>query len=234
MLGLAKQWKRILKENGSLFLNLAQVNNPKSPTLSLYQEKLLMALVEEEGYSYAGRWYWHNPSKIPAGHWVTHDRSRLKNGVEEIYWLSKTDKPKANNRNVLIPYGEGMKKTIEKGGDSRKIRPSGHGGVRNTSFARSNGGSIPSNLIRSVPKTTQNDPYQKYCLSQNLPIHPGRFPSDLPEFAINLTTDIGDLVYDPLSGSNTTGAAAEKLHRYWISSEMALQYVLGGMGRFVN
>jgi site-specific DNA-methyltransferase (cytosine-N4-specific) len=35
---------------------------------------------------------------------VTVQRIRVKDSVEYIWWLSKTDRPKANNRNVLQPY----------------------------------------------------------------------------------------------------------------------------------
>jgi site-specific DNA-methyltransferase (cytosine-N4-specific) len=230
LLVLASKWKSLLTEDGSLFLNLSQVYNKGEPTLSLYQERLLLALVEDAGYHYSGRWYWHNPAKIPSGEWVTRRRSRITNGIEEIYWLSKTPFPKADNRHVLKPYGRTMQRTLAKGGDPRKTRPGGHGGDR-ASFAVDHGGAIPQNLL-VFPNSSSNDTYRRYCRAHDLPQHPARFPEGLPEFAIKLTTDPYQVVYDPLSGSNVTGKVAERLQRYWISSEQALAYIKGSIAHF--
>jgi len=40
------------------------------------------------------------------------------------------------------------------------------------------------------------------------------------------------LVLDPFAGSNTTGAAAEKLGRRWIAIEPQDNYISGSLGRF--
>lgn len=66
----------------------------------------------------------------------------------------------------------------------------------------------------------------------HLPGHPAAFPTTLPEFGIRLTTEPGDLVYDPMAGSGTTAFVAEQLGRRWLSSERALDYVRGAALRF--
>ena len=38
---------------------------------------------------------------------------KIKDTVENIFWLSKTKNPKANNKNVLSEYSKSMKKLIE-------------------------------------------------------------------------------------------------------------------------
>lgn len=42
-----------------------------------------------------------------------------------VWWFSKTDDPKADNRKVLQPYSESMKSLL-KNGYKAKLRPSGH------------------------------------------------------------------------------------------------------------
>jgi len=57
---------------------------------------------------------------------------------------------------------------------------------------------------------------------------------ELAAFFIKFLTDRSDLVVDPFAGSNTTGAAAEKLRRRWISVEARDEYAYGSWGRFVK
>jgi site-specific DNA-methyltransferase (cytosine-N4-specific) len=57
-------------------------------------------------------------------------------------------------------------------------------------------------------------------------------PIALPEFFIKFLTTPRNLVLDPFGGSNTTGAAAERLKRRWISVEDNEAYIQGSRGRF--
>jgi site-specific DNA-methyltransferase (cytosine-N4-specific) len=54
----------------------------------------------------------------------------------------------------------------------------------------------------------------------------------VPEFFINFLTQPGQLVLDPFAGSNTTGHAAERLERRWLSIEINPDYVAGSRLRF--
>ena len=55
---------------------------------------------------------------------------------------------------------------------------------------------------------------------------------DLPEFFIRLLTKPRNLVFDPFSGSNCTGAAAESLKRRWLATEPESMYIDGSVARF--
>jgi site-specific DNA-methyltransferase (cytosine-N4-specific) len=57
-------------------------------------------------------------------------------------------------------------------------------------------------------------------------------PADLAKFFIKFLTLPDDLVLDPFGGSNTTGAAAEELDRYWIGIEASNEYIKGSRGWF--
>lgn len=55
--------------------------------------------------------------------------------------------------------------------------------------------------------------------------HPAPFPSKLVENCILLSTQRGDLVFDPFMGSGTTALVAERLGRNWCGFEMDQKYI---------
>jgi site-specific DNA-methyltransferase (cytosine-N4-specific) len=60
----------------------------------------------------------------------------VKDAINTVWWLSKTEWPKASNRRVLQPYSPGMTELLAKGYRAMK-RPSGHDISEN--FAIDNG-----------------------------------------------------------------------------------------------
>lgn len=56
-------------------------------------------------------------------------------------------------------------------------------------------------------------------------VHPTEKPAALIEKLIEMSTDPGDLVVDPFSGSGSSSVAARKLGRHSIGIEMELEYV---------
>lgn len=231
LLGIAKDWPRKLTSTGSIVLNLADVWERGRPSISLYQERLLLRLVDDLGLRLCARYAWLNPSKMPSpAEWVTVRRVRVKPSLEQIYWLSPHDHPYADNRQVLQPYSESMKARMAAGGEKGANRPSGFA-LAEGAFSANNGGSIPSNLIQAA-NTESNSAYIRYCKEHSFPVHPARFPGVLPGHFIKLLTREGDVVYDPFGGSLKTGEVAEQHGRRWICSERVLEYIQGGRGRF--
>jgi site-specific DNA-methyltransferase (cytosine-N4-specific) len=225
----AQQIFRALKPDGSFILNIGGSYNPGTPTRSLYHFKLLVALVEQVGFHLAQECFWYNPAKLPApAEWVTVRRQRIKDSVEYVWWLSKSPWPKADNRNVLVPYSPDMERLIKRGYRA-KMRPSGHNITGK--FQVDRGGAIPANLVERGNNESNSD-YMKACIAAGLKVHPARFPAALPEFFIKLCTRPGDLVVDPFAGSNTTGFVAESLGRRWIASELDAVYVKASSLRF--
>lgn len=225
-------YKPKLRSTASLFLNLGDVWNRRSPTMSLYQERLVIKLCDEYGYHLAERMTIENPSRLPGpAEWVTVRRVRVTPSTEALYWLSPTEHPKANNRAVLRPYSESMRRLLAKGGQGKsRRRPSGHA-LGEGAFSRDSGGSIPHNLLIAA-NTSSNDAYQRHCRQLGLPVHPARFAPAAVEFPILLTTDEGDHVVDIFGGSNVVGRVAERLRRRWTVVEKSLTYAAGGMFRF--
>jgi len=225
----AVEFKRILKDTGSLVIDIGGTWVKGQPTRSLYHFELVIALCNTVGFHLAQEFYWYNPSKLPSpAEWVTVRRLRVKDAVDPVWWLSKTPNPKANNRNVLKSYSESMLKLLEKGYRA-KLRPSGHDISEN--FSRDNRGAIPPNLLE-IANTDSNGTYLRECREHGIKPHPARFPHRLPGFFIRFLTAPGDLVIDPFAGSNVTGEVAERLGRRWLAFELVEEYLEASRFRF--
>ncbi|HEY7158199.1 MAG TPA: site-specific DNA-methyltransferase [Gemmataceae bacterium] len=217
---------RVLNAEGSFVFDLGGAWN-RGGTRSLFQYELILRL--SKIFHLAQEIYWYNPSKLPTpAEWVTIRRTRVKDAVNTLWWLSKTEAPRADNRRVLRPYSRSMRRLLRDGYQTAK-RPSQHD--IGPHFRRDNGGAIPPNLLQ-VPNTRSSDEYFRRCRAAGLPIHPARFPAPVPEFFIRFLTEPGQLVLDPFAGSNMTGYVAEQLERRWLSIEIRSDYVAGSQLRF--
>jgi len=225
----AKEFHRVLKDSGSLVIDIGGVWNKGEPTRHLYQFKLLIMLCEEYGFKLAQDFYWWNPAKLPTpAEWVAVRRIRAKDAIDKVWWLSKTAWPKASNTRVLQPYSDSMRNLLAKG-YRPNLRPSGHD-ISNR-FRIDNGAAIPPNIL-AIANTKSNSRYLRYCRSNGISPHPARFPVELPEFFVRMLTDEDDLVIDPFAGSCVTGEVCERLRRRWICVELQEAYLQGAIGRF--
>ncbi len=228
----AATFRRVLKDQGSLVIDIGGAWTPGQPTRSIYHFKLLIMLCEEFGFHLAQEFYWWNPAKIPSpAEWVNIRRVRVKDAVNCIWWLSPSPWPKASNLRVLQPYSDSHKALIASNKYNRGPRPSEW--VASDKFGTDNGGAIPPNLI-AVPNTESNSFYQRYCKDRDIKPHPARYPAAIPEYFIRMLTDQGDLVVDPFAGSCVTGEVCERLGRRWICVEIFEEYLRGALGRFVS
>ncbi len=225
----AQEIHRVLRPDGSFVFELGGAWNSGSGTRSLFQYELILRLARL--FHLAQEFYWYNPSRLPTpAEWVTIRRTRVKDAVNMLWWLSKSDAPQADNRRVLKPYSRSMKRLL-KDGYSPAQRPSQH--EIGPHFRRDNGGAIPPNIL-TVPNTRSHDDYIRACRAAGLTVHPARFPPELPDFFIRFLTGPRQLVLDPFAGSNVTGQVAEGLERSWVSIEVNPEYVAGSRLRFAG
>jgi site-specific DNA-methyltransferase (cytosine-N4-specific) len=225
----AKEFKRILRNDGSLVIDLGGAYLPGHPVRSLYQYELLLHLCKDLKFFLAQEFFHYNPARLPApAEWVNVRRIRVKDSVNVVWWLSKTEYPKANNRNVLRPYTPAMKNLLKKGYKA-KMRPSGHNITHK--FSRENEGAIPPNILE-LGNNDSNSSYMRGCANAGIKPHPAKFPKKFAEFFIKFLTDENDIVLDPFAGSNTTGYVAENLNRRWIAFELVESYLQGSWYRF--
>ena len=224
------KFHKVLKRTGSLVIHLGGSWNKNSPTKTLYNFELAIAIARSGLFHFIQDFYWFNNAKLPTpAQWVAVKRIRIKDAVDPIWWFAKTTNPKADNRKVLKPYSASMRKLLEKGYKPGK-RPSGHD--ISDKFANDHGGAIPPNLLE-IPNTNSNSYYLRACRAAGLKPCPARYPVALPSFFISFLTDPEDLVLDPFGGSNTTGEAAEKLGRRWLCFEICEEYLKGSWFRFL-
>ncbi len=249
-------WRK-LRDDGSLVIDLGGAWRKGSPTRSLYQFKLLLELCENlggESFHLAQEFYWYNPSKMPLpAQWVNVERCRVKDSVNVIWWLSKTERPKADNRKVLTPYSPDMERLLERQSYNGGRRPGG-ARVCEEAWKRRHGGAIPPNVLElpfaagdadadwrnflTIGGSESKSRYHRACKAleehhgspdgdgpPRFKKHPARFPVQLPTFFVRLLTDEGDLVVDPFAGSNVTGQAAEVDGRSWRAFELHRHYL---------
>jgi len=229
----AKEFWRVLSDDGSLVIHIGGAWNKGQPTRSLYHFELLLELCHNNDsgcrFYLAQDFYWFNSARLPApAEWVTIRRIRVKDAVDPIWWLSKSPFPKADNRKVLNQYSKAMQQLLKRGYNAGP-RPSGHN--ISLKFQQDLGGAIPPNLL-AFANTESNSQYLRVCRECEIQPHPARYPVELPEFFIKFLTNEGDLVLDPFGGSNATGEAAEKAKRRWIYFEAHENYLKGSKFRF--
>jgi len=234
LLRFTMEAKRVLKDTGSFVLDLGGAYRKGRPVRSLYNYRVLIKLCDKQGWNLAEEFFWFNPAKLPSPiEWVNKRKIRVKDAVNTVWWLSKSDFPKADVSRVLVPYSGRMKQLLRNSQKyySPKKRPSGHDISEH--FANDRGGAIPPNLLE-IPNTESNSQYLRCCKMVGVKGHPARFPQKLPEFFIKFLTDVSDTVLDIFAGSNTTGAASEKLGRHWIAFELEREYLATSAFRFLS
>lgn len=230
-LDFAEEVYDVLEEDGSFVIDIGGGWKKGRPVRSIYHFKLLTRLVEECGFHLAQDFYWHNPAKLPTpAQWVTIERIRVTDSVNHVWWLSKSERPKADNKRVLREYSDSQKELMEEGYEDKK-RPSGHD-ISDTFDDPKEDGSIPPNLLE-IANTASNTHYLRACRELDIDSHPARFPRQLPEFFVNFLTDRDDLVLDIFAGSNTTGRVAQDLDRDWMAFEEKEEYLDHSQLRFI-
>ncbi len=229
----APLFAEFLAPDGSIVIELGNAWNPGFPTISTLPIEALLQFKEAGNFHLCQEFICFNSARLPSpAQWVTIERIRVKDAFTRLWWFGQSPRPKADNHKILVEYGEDMKKLLKSGKYNSGKRPSEHV-VGEKSFLRDNGGAIPPNVLMAA-NTSATDFYLKYCREHCLEPHPARMPVDLASFFVNFLTDENDWIMDPFSGSNVTGATAEKLGRRWVSIEPNIDYADSSIGRFVG
>jgi DNA modification methylase len=235
----------LLTDDGSIVIEIGNAWEEGAPIMSTLPLEALLAFKRSAQLNLCQHVICHNPARLPSpAAWVNLKRARLKDSFTHVWWMSRADFPKADNRRVLNPYSKDMKKLLKSQRYNSGTRPSGHV-ISAAGFLTDHGGAIGPNVVdltgEHFPEallkftgTKWDASYRAYCKSRNLPAHPARMQSSLSAFFIEFLTEKGDLVFDPFGGSNTTGSVAEELGRRWVSVEANHQYVDGSRGRFMQ
>lgn len=190
-----KPFYNALEEKGSFVLNIK--DKIVDGVRNRYVWKTIMDF-EEMGWKAIDDYLWVKTNAMP-GRWPT----RLRDGWEYCFHLSKTTKPYFYPNAVKVPIGEWTKTRLTKLTGKSMVRhnsenESGFGRDLNNWIGKSE--VLPSNVL-TLPLVGKNWG------------HPAVFPLGLPGFFIRLLTDRDGLTIDPFGGSGSTAIAAIKLHR---------------------
>lgn len=241
-ISLAEIWGKLLTKDGSIIIELGNSWEPGRPVQSLLHLESLIGFTKNKKakLNLCQQFVCYNPSRLPSpANWVTVNRIRFTDSYTHVWWLSKSDYPKADNARVLRPYSKSMEALYKKGTYNSGKRSSEHT-IGKDSFLKKNGGSIMHNFFEldpmdskkevrlpnafSMANTSSNDYFLRTCREQKITPHPARMQIGLAEFFIQFLTDEGDIVLDPFAGSNTTGFTAEKNKRKWVSIEAKKEF----------
>lgn len=250
---LAPIFSDLLTDDGSLVIEIGNAWEPKRPVQSLLHLKSLLSLVKNKkaGLRLIQEFIAYNPAKLPSpAQWVTINRIRTVDSYTHVWWIAKSDFPKADNSKALRPYSKSMKRLLREKKYNSGKRPSEHK-ISAKGFAKNNHGSIAHNFfelesldqnrevrlphnVLSFANTSSNDHFLRVCRERGITPHPARMNGGLVNFFIEFLTEENDLIFDPFAGSNTTGYCAEKLNRRWLSIEASKEYAESSLIRFEN
>lgn len=240
---LAPLFSELLAPDGSIVIEMGNSWVPGRPVQSTLHLEALLAFVNhvDADLRLCQEFICYNPARLPSpAEWVTKRRIRVTDSYTHVWWIAKTDYPKADNKNVLRPYSRSMHKLLSRGTYNSGSRPSEHN-IGATSFLSNHGGSITPNFLELEPldpdrdlrtpnafshaNTASTSRYLSECRRLGLRPHPARMPIRLANFFIEFLTDPHDHVLDPFAGSGTTLVAAESHSRKWTGVELDPSYV---------
>ena len=195
-----------LKPTGSLILNI------KDKVVDGVRHRYVWRTIEalcDQGWFAIEDYIWHKTNPMP-GYWPT----RLRDGWEYCFHLSKSKRPFFNQNAVSQPIGNWVESRLNKLGQndlSRQNSANDSGFGRDISKWVGKETVLPSNVLSHA------------VVGKNKG-HPAVFPVELPLFFIKLLCPEEGLVVDPFGGSGTTGLAALSLERSCVLIENNAQY----------
>ena len=114
---LSELFANLLTEDGSIVIEIGNSWVKDRPVQSLLHLESLLGFVNNPiaKLSLCQEFICYNPSRLPSpAQWVTINRIRMVDSFTHIWWMSKSDYPKANNKRVLRPYSDSMKALLKK------------------------------------------------------------------------------------------------------------------------
>jgi DNA modification methylase len=202
-----------LKPSGSLVINI------KDKVVCGVRHRYVWHTIEAlaaAGWFCIEDYLWHKTNPMP-GYWPT----RLRDGWEYCFHLSKSKRPYMNQDAVRRPVGDWVETRLARLGEhdrGRQNSANASGFGRDISRWVDKRTVLPPNVL-SLPLVGRNAG------------HPAVFPVDLPLFFIRLLCPDDGLVVDPFGGSGTTGLAALAAGRRCVLIDNNEEYCLAAAKR---
>ena len=191
-----EQASRVLKKNGTLYV-------------CGFSEILADVKVAAMPFFKGCRWIvWHYKNKANlGGDW---GRSH-----ESIVHFRKGKEFTFNIDEVRIPYG------------AHTLKYPSHPQAETSNFGKGGNGKLRENWVPNPkgakPKDVLDIPTTCNGMGEKTP-HPTQKPEELLRKIILASSNAGDVVADPFSGSGTTSVVAEQLNRRWLACDCSQQY----------
>ena len=199
------QASRILKSTGSLYVcGFSEILADLKYSVSKYFKNC--------------RWLiWHYKNKANLG-------SDWGRSHESIIHFRKSDQVKINIDDVRIPYGAHTLKYPSH--PQAETSAYGKGKTKkNNNWTPNPKGAKPKDVIE-IPTTCNG-------MGETTP-HPTQTPEELLRKFILASSEEGDLIIDPFSGSGTTIVVAEQLNRRWMGCDLNIEYNNWAIQRLEN
>jgi adenine-specific DNA-methyltransferase len=194
----AKAAHRILKENGSFFLNVSPIPDKKTKEI-IPLDAIAYFIFKKNGYYLRNSIIWHFNN-------MQNCTNRLSGRWESVLWFVKDiNNYQFNLDDIRIPYITKNDKRLE-GGTGRNPTDTWNFDLPNSDFW----------YFDRVNNMTKN----KLGLTE----HPCIYPTPMIERIIKMSTQVGDVVLDPFLGSGTTLVAARKQRRIGLGIELDDRY----------
>ncbi|HEY9618382.1 MAG TPA: site-specific DNA-methyltransferase [Microcoleaceae cyanobacterium] len=148
-------------------------------------------------------WYYKNKANLGNDWGRSH---------EAILLLRKTNRTKMNIENIRIPYGH---HTLKYPVHPQAITSQYSQGQSEKQWTPNPQGAKPKDVIE-IPTLCNG-------MREKTP-HPTQKPEELIRKFVLASSDRGDLIVDPFSGSGTTLVVAEQLGRKWLGCDISSQY----------
>lgn len=206
--------KRVLKKEGSLFVNLGDYVDPKGKQYPLLPYRFALSMTER-GWVLTDHLIWlrTNPIFTMGKRTVKCDEVvfhfvKSPNYYYNLDWISEVKGRREFTGNGSILYGE----------DELTAKPRSVFDFRGFNV-----------IDTAVPSTTW---LKNECERRGISYtHSATFPEIIPEVCIRTTSKVGDLVVDLFHGTGTTGAVAKVLNRDYIGYELNPDYINQSMVR---
>jgi DNA modification methylase len=210
LVNVFSQVKRVLKDDGTLWLNMGDTWDKNKQLLGIPWRTALA--LQQDGWILRSDIIWHKPNVMPSS-----VRDRVTNCHEYIFLLSKNKKYYYDNE--IIKEDSTFKNS--KG----EFRPNGMAGIGKKNKGKK-GFEIRSGLsnMKEQPKrnkrsvwTITNKPFKD--------AHFAVFPPDLIEPCVLAGCPKNGTILDPFAGSGTTGVVAQKHNRNAVLVELNDEYI---------
>jgi DNA modification methylase len=198
-LTFTEQFLKVLKPNGSFFLNI----NEKIDKGVIHPviDELKYKMRKQGWYLVAKPYIWYKKQAMP-----TNCKYRAIDRYEYVFHFSNSNTPKFRADNCRIPYSEATKTRIKNPLTTIDSRDGKYG--RSTDVKLNEKGSLPHNVIITPAESNPSV------------LHPAPFHVELAEWFVKVGSDEGDIVLDPFNGSGTSGVASLKHNRKYVGIDM--------------